>query len=201
MAADGASGVSTPSNGTSTAIFCLDRNPYTYWYTSGSNDSTTEVLTITFPSSVPITRLLLLDHNFKNYTVKYLNGLGAFVDFTNAVGMDGAMSGGKIAETIFSDGSSYYEFDSVTTNQIKISIVSTQVTNADKFLNACIATTEIGTLAGYPTISPIAVDRNSKIKKTLSGRYSIQKSDETVASLNCSLKATLVPLSTTSIST
>lgn len=179
--ANGASGSSTPSNGSSTANFCLDRNPWTYWYTSGSNDSTTEVLTIVFPSSVPITRLLLLDHNFKQFTVKYLNNVGAWTDFTNAKGLDGALSGGKIAETVFADNSAYYEFDSVTTNSIQISITKAQVTNADKYLNTCIATTEIGTLAGYPTIQAITVDRNSKIKKTLSGRYSIQKADETAA--------------------
>lgn len=181
LAANGATGASTPSNGSSTALYCLDRNPWTYWYTSGSNDATTEVLTITFPSSVPITRLLLLDHNFKHYAVKYLSSGGAWTDFTSAVGLDGAMSGGKISETAFADSSSYYEFDSVTTNSIQITIYSTQVANKDKYLNSCIATTEIGTCAGFPTIQAVTVDRNSKIKKTLSGRYSIQKSDETAA--------------------
>jgi hypothetical protein len=180
LAVNGATGSSTPSAGSSTAQYCLDRNPFTYWYTSGSNDSTTEALTIVFPSSQAISRLLLIDHNFKNYTVKYWNG-SAWTDFTTTVGMDGALSGGKIAETAFADSSSYYEFDSVTTTQIQISITSTQVANADKYLNGCIATTEIGTLAGYPTISPVTVDRNSKIKKTLSGRYSIQKGDEVAA--------------------
>jgi len=181
LAANGASATSVPSNGSTTGNFCLDRNPYSYWYTSGSNDSTTELLTVVFPSSVPITRLLLLDHNFKQFTAKYLNSGGAWTDFTNAVGLNGAMSGGKISETTFSDNSAYYEFDSVTTKSIQISITTTQVANADKYLNTCIATTEIGTLAGYPTIQAVTVDRNSKIKKTLSGRYSIQKSDETAA--------------------
>jgi len=178
LAANGATGVSTPSNGTATVPGCIDRNPFTYWYTAGSNDSTTEVLTLTFASAL-INRLLLLDHNFKNYSVKYLNGSGSYVDFTNTKGMDGATSGGKIVETAFADSSSYCEFDSVTTTSIRISITSTQVANQDKFLNTCIVTSEIGTLAGFPTISPITVDRNSKIKKTLSGRFSIQKSDET----------------------
>lgn len=180
LAANGATGSSAPSNGSSTVQYCLDRNPYSYWYTSGSNDATTEVLTIFFPTSSLISRLLLLDHNFKNYTIKYLSS-GVYVDFTAAVGLNGALSLGKIAETGFSDSSSYYEFDPVTTNSIQISISTTQVTNADKFLNTLIATTEIGTLAGFPTIKQVTVDRNSKIKKTLSGRFSIQKADETAA--------------------
>jgi hypothetical protein len=181
LAANGATGSSTPSNGSTTALNCLDRNPYTYWYTSGSSDATTEVLTIVLPASSAISRLFLVDHNFKAYSVKYLNGFGVWTDFTNVKGLDGATSGGKIVETAFADTTSYYEFDQVSTTSIQISISSTQVANKDKFLNTLIVTTEIGTLAGFPTIKAVVVDRNSKIKKTLSGRYSIQKSDETAA--------------------
>lgn len=181
LAADGASATSTPSNGSATANSCLDRNPYTYWYTIGSNDTITEVLTVLFASSQAISRLLLLDHNFKSYTVKYLNGFGVYVDFTNAVGIDGATVLGKIAESSFADNSSYYEFDSVSTTSIQISVTTTQVVNAEKFLNAAIATDEIGTLAGFPVIQYVKVDRNSKISQTLTGRFSIQKADETTS--------------------
>jgi hypothetical protein len=177
--ADGATAESTPSSGSVTAQYCLDRNPYTYWYTSGSNDYTTEILTITLPASSTISRLLLLDHNFKQFNIKYLNDLSVWTSFTNVKGMDGALSG--ISETAFSDDTAYYEFDQVTTTGIQISIDKTQVANAEKYLSQLIVTTELGTFAGYPTIKQVAVDRNSRIKKTLTGRYSIQKADETAA--------------------
>ena len=184
LGVDGASAAA--SNGDSTSAFALDRNPFTYWYTVGSTDAATETLTINFGATKTISRILLLDHNFKSYTIKY-DVSGVWTNFSNAVGLNGALGGGIISESAFADGSSYYEFDAVTTTRIQISITTTQVANADKFLAQAIVTTEIGTLAGFPTIKQVTIDRNSKNKKTLSGKYSIQKADET-ASFQLSFK-------------
>ena len=177
LSANGATAVA--SNGSSSAIYCLDLNPYTYFYTVGSSDASTETLTISFNGNQTISRLLLLDHNFKQFGIKYLNGSGSYVDFTNVVGLDATI--GTISETVFSDSSAYYEFDAVSTSGIQVTVSKTQVANADKYLAGLIATTEIGTLAGYPTITPIIPDRNSKVAKTLSGKVAVQKSDESTS--------------------
>lgn len=171
-------GTAQASNGDATAIYAIDRNPYTYWYTTGSSDASTETLEIDFGQTVPITRLLLLLHNFKSFTVKY-DLSGAWTDFTSVVGMDGSLS--TISESTFADNCAYYEFAEVTTSKILISVATTQVANAEKFLSQAIVTSEIGTLQGFPIIKPVVLDRNSKQKQTLSGKYSVTKADETAS--------------------
>lgn len=154
----------------------IDKNPLSYWTSVASNDSTTETLTLTFPSST-LTRVLLIDHNWKQYTVKYWNG-SAFTDFTNVVGLDGALGGG-ISETTFADPASYYEFSSVTTTQLQVTVTKTQTVNAQKYINTIVGTLEIGTFVGYPTVS-LNVSRNQRALSMLSGRKKIVKSNQSI---------------------
>lgn len=170
--------VGTASNGQSTAQYALDRNPYTYWYTDGSSDAMTETLTVDFGQTVLISRILLLIHNFKGFNIKY-DLSGTWTAFTSVKGLDGSLSG--ITETAFADGSSYYEFDAVTTGQIQISVTTTQVVNAEKFLSQVIVTSEIGTFQGFPIVKGIVLDRNSKVRRTISGKTSVIKGDESAA--------------------
>lgn len=172
---DGASAMA--STGNSSANYAIDRNTDTKWRSVGSDDTITETLEIDFNGSQTITRLLLLSHNFKQFTVKY-DLSGTWTDFTGAVGLDGAMTLGKIAETVFADDSAYYEFNSVTTGKILISILKTQTANQEKFLTTAVATIELGTLQGYPIVTP-TIDKNEKRKPALSGRMMIIKSIET----------------------
>lgn len=169
----------TAADGNTTPNYMLDRNPFTYFYTVGSNDSTTHTITVTMSSSVTINRLFLIDHNWKQFTVKYLNNLGAWTDFTNVRGLDASL--GSISETTFADSSAYYEFDSVTTSSIQITVTKTQIANQDKYCAQLVITSEIGTFAGYPVIKPITLDRNAKVQKTLSGKISTLKGDESAA--------------------
>ncbi len=167
----------TASTATESAKFMLDRNEFTFWRSVGSSDSITETIEITFPSAVTLTRLLLLDMNFKEFTVKY-DLAGVFTDFTTVVGLDGALGGG-ITETAFADGSAYYEFDSVSTTKLEITATKTLVVDADKFINQVLATEELGTLVGYPLVSSFKNSRNSRVRKVLSGKVLVQKSIET----------------------
>lgn len=157
----------------------LDRNPITKWRSVGSSDSSTETITVTFPDSVPIDRILLVDHNFKQFQVKY-DLSGVYTDFTNVVGIDGALGGG-ISETNFADDTAYYEFDSVTTPSIQITIDTTQSVDAEKFISQIISTTEIGTLQGFPLVTGITPTRNQRNRQVLSGRTIVQKSEETIS--------------------
>tara|TARA_R100001509_G_scaffold165036_1_gene144830 strand:+ start:4531 stop:5373 length:843 start_codon:yes stop_codon:yes gene_type:complete len=173
-----AGATASATSGDAAAKFLLDLDVDTYWTSVGSSDSETETITINFGSNKTINRILLLDHNFKNFTVKYLSG-SSYVAFSNVIGIGGVSLSG-ITETTFSQDSSYYEFDSVTTTSIQIACLSTQTTNAEKYLSQAIGTSEIGTFVGYPQVSKIDLSRNTRSKKTLSGRYSVQKSQQTI---------------------
>ena len=172
---DGAS-VSVGS-GSSSADFMLDRTQNTYWRSVGSDDTTTETITITFPAAVTIDRLLLLDINWKDFNIQYDTG-GGFTHFSSVVGLDGSKA--NITETAFADDSAYYEFASVSgVTDIRIQVTKSQVTDAEKYVSQVIATEELGTLQGWPEFQPIH-SRNAREKETLSGRYSIDKSIDTL---------------------
>lgn len=165
------------SSGDASANYAIDRNIDTKWRSVSSNDTISETIEIDFNGTQTFTRLLLLNMNFKDFSVKY-DVSGAWTDFTNTFGIDGATSGGKVVETAFADDSAYYEFDSVTTAKIQVTVTKTQTVNAEKFLTQLIACTEIGTLQGHPAIKP-TVDKNERVKTALSGRMMVIKSIET----------------------
>ncbi len=173
--ADGSSAVA--SSNTAAQNLCLGTNKYFKWISSGSNDATTETLTITFASSVEISRIFIVNHNLKAFTVKY--GAGAGSNFSGVTGMD-SYSESKIQETIFARNTAYYEFTPVTTNRLILTMTTTQTANADKFVGQIIATNEIGTLTGFPKLSGVALDRNAQKEKAISGRLHVQKGYEAV---------------------
>lgn len=172
---DGASAVT--SSGQAAANRALDRNPLTKWRSVGSTDATVETFEVTFPQTYVIDRISLLDINLKEFTIKYHNGV-SFVDFSNVIGIDGAIFGG-ITETTFADTTAYYEFDAVSTDRVLITMQSTQVVDQEKIINQIICTSELGTLQGYPLINSLTHSKNQRTRKALSGREVIQKSIET----------------------
>lgn len=174
----GFDGTVSATSGDGASKFILDLDVDTYWTSVGSSDAETETITIQFDGSKTLDRILLLDHNFKSFTVKYYDG-SSYVAFANVIGIGGTSLSG-ITETAFAKDSSYYEFDSVTTLSIQIAVTTTQTTNAEKYLSQAIATKELGTFVGYPEVSSIELTRNTRLKKTLSGRFSVQKSQQTL---------------------
>jgi hypothetical protein len=173
LASDGATILA--SSGDASSIRSIDRNPITYWRSVSSNDLTTETITVTFSESKTIDRLLLVDHNWKAFNVKYFS-LGSYVHFSSVFGLDGSQS--NITETTFADNTAYYEFASVATTSIQITITSTQVANAEKYISQIISTLELGTLQGYPRIANLSLDRNARVKEMLSGRTLTLKSEQ-----------------------
>ncbi len=158
------------------AKYTIDVSKYTRWESVGSNDITTESITINFKNPTTIDRLLLIGHNFKEFTIQY-NGTN---DFTNVSGLGGSLVGG-IVETDFSVDTAYYSFTEVLINSITISISKTQVVDAEKFLNQFIGTTELATLIGFPRVSNVLHNRNIKASKAISGKNVLQKSYETTS--------------------
>lgn len=155
------------------AKFMLDISKYTRWESIGSNDITTETITINFKTTTTLDRLLLIGHNFKAYSIKYNDT----EDFTNVSNLDGDLVGG-IVETAYDKDTSYYKFDSVEVSSITISIDTTQVVDEQKYCVQFIATTEVGTFAGFPRIGNVQHNRNIKGSKVISGKNVIQKGYE-----------------------
>lgn len=175
LAADG--GTIVASSGQIVAESAIDKNPITVWTSVGSNDATTETLTLTF-NEVEINRLLLQHHNFKDFNIQYWNG-AAWAHFAGVVGLDGSLA--NITETAFADDTAYYEFDPVTTTQLRLQILKTHVANAQKFIAQIIACTELGTFEGFPRIRPLEHDRNERIKEMLTGKVLVQKGVDSFA--------------------
>lgn len=174
---DGAT-ITSSVSGDGSAEYAIDRSKITYFRSVGTNDSTQEILLIDWGEAKTIDRVLLLDHNFKLFDVYYdSNGSQNWTAFTGAVGLDGAIGGGSISETTFADNTAYYEVDSVTAYGLRVRCTSTQTTNAEKYINQIIATTELGTFTGYPTCNVIS-DRNLSIREVLNGRASVAKKNE-----------------------
>jgi len=174
------------STGTDTANYVLGTNRYLEWESVGSDDTTTETLTITFPSSQTIDRIFLVDHNFKEFDIMY-DVASTWTDFTTVVGLDGALVGG-VSETTFDKDTAYYEFDSVTTTMIRIRATKTQVADEEKTLRTFIGTEEIGSLTAFPLVKN-SFTRNSRINKTLSGRSSVIKSYDVINRINLSFQS------------
>lgn len=166
----------TATSNTSGANAVIDVNKYTQWTSVGSTDAITETLLITLKTAQVINRLFLIGMNFKQFSVKYWNG-STYADFTSVIGINAEVKSG-IQESTYAKTSAYYEFDSVTTNIIQVSVLKTQVVNVQKFLTTFIVTKEIGTFKGFPRAS-IDVDRNEAKAETLSSKFIVQKGAET----------------------
>jgi len=119
--AEGATILAT--TGSTSANFCIDRNPITYWRSTGSTDAVTEELIIEFDEIKDINRLLLVDHNWKDFNAQYDNA-GTWTHFTSVFGIDGAKA--NITETAFADDTAYYEFTLVSTDKSRIQVTKTQ---------------------------------------------------------------------------
>ena len=177
------------TSGSDTARFILGTNKYLEWKSVGSDDVTTETITITLPIASTIDRIFLIGMNFKDFDVRYDNGSG-FTDFTNVVGLDGALGGG-IIETTYARDTAYYEFDSVAgVTDIQIRANTTQVVDAQKFLRTFYSIVEIGTLEGFPNVKN-KFDRNANVQKSLSGKFAIIKSFDVVDSIDLKFKVNI----------
>lgn len=175
---------SAPISGDASVSAILNANKETFYRSVGSSDAVTEEIEITFAEQKTIDRLFLVNINAKSFNVMY-DVTGTWSHFANVTDVDGSQT--NITETVYSNDTYYAEFDSVTTNKIRIQITETQVANAEKFINQVIVTEEIATLVGYPEIKQVDMNRQIRSKKTISGKFSVQKSLESF-SVNLAFK-------------
>jgi hypothetical protein len=152
----------TASQGQDTAYFTLNRNNLTAWVTSGSVDADNTTYVVDWSDQKTIDSILLVQHNFKAFTVKYWDG-AAYQDFST-----------PIAQTVNTSADTFYSFTAVATTKIKITITGTMVANDDKYLYQFIATKAIGQFAGWPVFKKPTLSKNKIITKMLSGKESVR---------------------------
>jgi len=166
----------TATNNSASANNILTNRQLTYYQSIDSDDTETIVITVVYNKTVTIDRVILNRMNFKEFTVKY-DKASVWTDFTNVVGLDGALGGG-ISETDFSDETAYYEVTSISTTGIQISVTKTQVVDAQKIIYNLFTTSELGTLEAFPEISGLEFTRKQREADVLSGLANVQKAFE-----------------------
>lgn len=200
----------TASTGDASADNVKDFDKSTKWSSVGTDDTTVETFDVIFTSYQVINRILLILMNFKVFTIKWWDG-AAYQDFSNVFSKIDDSVGSSISESDNSDTDRYYEFDTVVTKQIRISITSTFVPDVgvygtddygggsdygaidqEKTLAELYVGKEIGTFVEDLTSSPnsfepIFSDTNSVyIKKSNGGFIKYEKSDKWMADVSLS---------------
>lgn len=151
----------TASQASSFAPFVQRRSNEYGWMTTGSVDADNTTLTCDFGQLQTLTNIILVKHNFKSFTIKYYDG-ASYQNFSTT-----------IAETVNTDNTSRFSFNSVSTTKIQITIAGTQTANAEKQLYQLIATELLGQLVAWPVIDNPVFDRNKRNNRMLSGKLNI----------------------------
>lgn len=157
--------------------FVRNRNNSSAWLTTESTDAANTQILAQFGVGRDVSSILLVKHNWKAFTIQYWNELtSTWTSFST-----------PIAETVNTDETTHFQFDTVETNQIRIIITGTQVADEDKELYQLIVTADIGAgqLAGWPVIKNPTHDTNKRKTKMLSGKVHVV---ESVGSFMCSLE-------------
>jgi len=165
------------NNGQTFVDYVRNRNNWSAWATTGSTDAANTQLDIYFGDSREISSIILILHNFKNYTIQYWNGI-SFQNFSTSISITN-----NTLET------TSHEFTQVTTNQIRLIVTATMIANDDKFLRQLICIDKIGTgqLEAWPNIKNPTASLNKQSSKMISGKSNIiETSGYFQASLNLS---------------
>jgi hypothetical protein len=153
--------VVTASQGQVTASYVQDRSNSTAWVTTGSVDADNTTLEVDFGDLQEIDKIILVQHNFKAYTLKYWNG-STYVDFSTPINVSGNATETKS-----------HSFTAVETTKLLLTITGTMVVNSDKYLYQFIATQVIGQFNGWPILQDAMISKNKRVSKMLSGKTDI----------------------------
>jgi hypothetical protein len=123
---------------TDTSIYLYDNIRSTKVYSVGSDDLTPEVFIFEFGSAITVDNIFIDNHNIKSGKIEYWNG-AAYVDFST-----------PIAWSNNSDTTNYYDFTQVSTLKLKLTMDTTMVVDAEKFVGELRFLEEIGTVETNP---------------------------------------------------
>ena len=149
--------LSATSADTDNKEFLYDRSSSSKLQSIGSTDLIPEVWEITFAGTRTFDRLLFSLHNIKLGEVKYWNGT-AWASFSTP-----ASWSANSATT------SYFEFNSVSTKKIQITMTTTIIVDAEKYITEAFSFLELGTLVKNPKKANPDFPENSKKQKTSQG--------------------------------
>lgn len=149
-------------NGQNYVNYLRNRDNVSGWATTGSNDAANTTIVVNFGDARELNKIILLQHNFKAFTIKYWNG-SAWTDFST-----------PISETANAAADSYYSFDLVETEQIQIIISGTITADQDKFLKQLLLCEVIGAFTIEPEIE-MEISQDKSATKFISGKYFVSK--------------------------
>jgi len=147
-------------NGQDFVDLLRDRTNTSGWGTTGSSDTATCTLEVDLNKGLQISKVYLIEHNFKNYDLHYWNGTAWVL---------------IISVTNNTDTTSYHSFTAATVYKVKITINATMIANSDKLLAQLIITDNLGTgqFQGYPEIRQLTHTTNKKANQMLSGKIKV----------------------------
>lgn len=123
-----------------------------------SNDTTNEVWTITLNGTQAFDTIFIDNHNIKSGTLKYWNG-SAYADFST-----------PIAWTANTSTTNLYSFTAVNTNSVQLTMSTTQLTNAQKYVGELRLFSLIGELVKNPSsINNLEFYRKKTVNETVAG--------------------------------
>lgn len=158
---DAPNGVATASEGAGYEDLARNRSNDTAWWTSGSTDASNTTYTMDMVDMFSVDSILLINHNFKSYTLKYWDG-AAYQDFSTV-----------ISPTTNAATSTYHTFTAVDTTKIQLTILGTVAANADKYLSQFIITKKVAQLNGWPQIKAPTHDKNITTNRLVSGKSNV----------------------------
>ena len=141
-----------------------NRNQFTAWRTTGSNDAANTQVDIDLVDEHVLTEIILVNHNLGDYTIQYWNG-SAFVDFSTAINV----SAGTATTT-------RHTFNEVSTSQIRMVITGTITPDEDKKIGEFILTDLLGQLTQEPRIVSPTFDEDKRVTRYNSGKYFVKRS-------------------------
>lgn len=145
------------SDGQDIIDFVRNRNNNSAWVTTDSTDAANTTLEIDMADVEFIDTIILVNHNFKSFTIKYWDT--GWVDFST-----------PINETTNSDLTTEFAFDEVLASKIQIVINGCQEVDADKILKQLIIAKTLRQLDAFPEIKSPKHSRNRAISRMLSGK-------------------------------
>ena len=154
------------SSGGASSNNALSENRTSFWESADSTDATEETLEVTLSEPVRINRILLMQHNFKDFRIS-ISGVNEVTDINNQVLTTD--SEGYFNITNNEINTSYFSFGEALVLNVSIKITATLTPNENKILRQLVATEEIATFLGFPEIAKIDFDMNESKTKTKAG--------------------------------
>lgn len=139
------------------ASFMYDNDSKTKLMSSGSDDATPEVWTITFDRATAFNRIFIQGHNIKSGKIEYYNG-STYVDFSTPI----AWSGNTVTSNLF-------EFNSVNCTAIKITMDTTMIANSQKSVMGVKVFSQLGEVSNNPKEAKTDMPDAAKELKTSNG--------------------------------